>query len=107
MAMFIASGPPSGSLRYVASRPPHYRPVPPRLDGLPDQFVDIPPFSGAPQPFKVVELPCPGGEYMDNEIDVVYQDLFGFIVIFDVEWMNILFFELFFNVVCNSLVVLV
>src|SRR5947208_6431466 len=26
----LASGPPSGSLRYAASRPAHYRPVPPR-----------------------------------------------------------------------------
>src|SRR5437867_4359177 len=27
---YLASGPPSGSLRYTASRPPYFRPVPPR-----------------------------------------------------------------------------
>src|SRR5690349_19273481 len=30
--LLLASGPPAGSLRYIASQPLHYRPVPPRLD---------------------------------------------------------------------------
>src|ERR1051326_7367417 len=30
----LTSGPPSGSLRYTASRPPYYRPVPPRLPAI-------------------------------------------------------------------------
>ena len=65
----------------------------------------IAPFSGSPQAFEIVKFTRPRGEYMNDEIDIVEKDPLAFRVSFDMQRANALFFERFFDVFGNGLVV--
>src|SRR5262245_27635702 len=72
---------------------------------LADQVTGVTPLSGPPQAFQIVELSRASGKNVNDEVDVVQQNPLAFGVPLDVQRADTLFFESFFNMVRNGLIV--
>src|SRR5437879_12743222 len=59
----------------------------------------------SPQAFQIVELPRPRRKDVDDEVDVIQKDPLAFDVPFDVQWSHTFFFQGFFDMVCDCLIV--
>ena len=80
-------------------------PVGRKSGALSDQFMHMAALARPPQPFEIVELARLCRKDMDDEIDVVQQDPFTFLVSFDVERTDSLFAESFVDAFCDRLIV--
>ena len=77
----------------------------PESGTLARQFGNVAALACAPQPFEIVKLSRLARENVDDEIDVVQQDPFAFLLSFDMEGTDSLFAESFVNAFSDRLIV--